>query len=229
VQSILTLSVGDYRSAELALRLTVALIGMTALLLGSAASCVPARLRLPLILPATGLLGAAWFGAGVLKAWQGAFELAGTSYCVTGLLLASEDRVIAWSLGVPVILAAFALLTGRLTPRMLSLLVPLALLAPVTVIGTLILLLLCGGMLLRGYSSRQPFLAAALGCILIALLVNLAGGFRLFPLGVSPGDILVRGEILRSLGDILSLVIPGVLLLAAVLSENRGRQGVSAN
>lgn len=218
MQSLLTLSVGDYRAAELSLRLTVVLVTMTALLLGGAVSCVPARLRFPLILPAVGLLGAAWFETGVLNAWKAAFELAGTSYCVTGMILSGEDRIIAWSLGAPLILASFALVMGRLSSSLLAL---LALLAPVTGIGALILLILCGWMLARGNTSQLGLLRVALASLLLALLVNLAGGFQLIPLGTSPADILVRGEILRSMGDILALVLPGILLLTAVLRENK--------
>lgn len=222
MQSLLTLSVGDYRSVELLLRLTVVLGAMTALILVGTLSCVPARFRFPIILSSAGLLGAAWFESGVWQGWKGAFELAGTSYCVTGQLLAGEDRIIAWALGVPAILTAFALLMRRLTPKLLVLMILLALLAPFTATGAMVLLLICSWVLgAKGENGGKPFFLGALTSILLALAINLIGGFHLIPLGVSAGEILVRGEILHSLCDLLSLVIPSLLLLSLVLKESR--------
>jgi hypothetical protein len=65
--------------------------------------------------------------------------------------------------------------------------------------------------------SLQRECLIASGSIALPFLINLLGGWHLLPLGKSAEGILVRGEIIRSLCDILSLVVPAVALLIGVL------------
>lgn len=237
MESLLTLSIGDYRAVELMLRLVVALVAMAALLLGLSTMCVAPRFRFPLILSSVALLGAAWFESGVWVAWKEGFELAGSSYCVTGQLLAGEDRIIAWSLAVSALFFCFALirvsgLKGHGHPHPLRLLgamaVALAVLSPLSSLLSLVLLggmiwLLCVKIAGDEASSKNhptPFLREsrlAAGSISLAFFITLLGGWHLLPLGTSADGILVRGEIIRSLCDLLSLVVPPLLLLAGML------------
>ena len=234
MDSLLTLSVGDYRAVELMFRLVVALIVMTALLLGFSTVCVAPRLRFPLILSSVSLLGAAWFESGVWLAWKEGFELAGSSYCVTGQLLAGEDRIIAWALAVPVLLFSFGLIqfAEAVTPnhRLVRLgvaAVALGIFSPLSSILSLVFLgimiwLLCWRIpaslaLLPIPLLRESRLAA--GSISLAFLITLLGGGHLLPLGSSAESILVRGELIRSLCEILSLVIPALILLKGVLGS----------
>lgn len=232
MDSLLTLPIGDFRAVELTLRLTVALVAMTAFLLLFSISCTAGRLRLPLILASVALLGAAWFESGVWLGWKQGFELAGTSYCVTGQLLSGEDRILAWSLGVPAILFCFGLLRiprgeGHRSAwtRFCAAILLLALLAPFSSLLALALL----GWVLWSLCFKAPSVATgssvslrrecliASGSIALPFLITLLGGWHLLPLGKSAEGILVRGEIIRSLCDILSLVVPAVILLTAVL------------
>jgi hypothetical protein len=181
------------------------------------------------------LLGGTWFESGTWQAWKEAFELAGTSYCVTGHLLAGEDRIIAWSIGVPVILFCFGWIQApwgkdalkQLNYLGLTLLL-LALLAPFSTILALALTLNAGLILClripKLQRGAQSHLATsgriAFGLIIFSLLVDLAGSRHLLPLGKSADTVLVHGEIVRSLCDILSFVIPSLILLAIVLRES---------
>ena len=232
MDSLFTLPIGDFRTIELTLRLTVALIVMTAILLALCISCTPARFRLPLIIGSVALLGAGWFESGVWLGWRQGFELAGNSYCVTGQLLASEDRIPAWSLGVPSLLFCFGLLRlprgERHAPAwtrfcvavlLLALLAPFSSLLALAVLGW-ILWFLCFKPLSSLHDSSVPLRLECLiasGSIALPFLVTLLGGWHLLPLGKSAEGILVRGEIIRSLCDILSLAVPAVVLLTAVL------------
>lgn len=232
MDSLLTLPIGDFRAVELTLRLTVALVAMTALLLLLSLSCTAGRLRLPLILASVALLGAAWFESGVWLGWKQGFELAGSSYCVTGQLLSGEDRILAWSLAVPALLFSFGLLRipraeghAAAWTRFCAAVLLLALVAPFSSLLALALLgwvlwFLCSGApsIAKGSSvflRRECLLASA--SIALPFLITLLGGWHLLPLGKSAEGILVRGEIIRSLCDILSMVVPAVVLLTAVL------------
>ena len=219
IESLLTISIGEYYAVEIVLRLAVVLITMTALLLALSASCVSASFRFPLFLAAVALGGAAIFEAGVWQSWKEAFELAGTSYAVSGHLIADQDRIIAWSLGVPVILFCFGLVQLEWGKKpgypMESITVAaliIALTAPFAIFLVIPLLGYAATFLLRKSSLFLEILFALLG-ILIGLIVAL-----IHPsLGGGASGELVHGEILRTLIDILSLVIPSWLLLSGVL------------
>lgn len=231
MDSILTLSIGDFCSVELLLRVVVALVAMTALLLALCLTCAPVRFRLPLILPSVALFGAAWFESGVWSAWKGGFELAGTSYCVTGQLLAGEDRIIAWVLVIPVTFLSFGLMRFSCYPGEERLRLPARfgvsalLLAVVAPFSSLLALFILGWMIWFlcmnvGKGRPLPFAREcrlACGSIALASLITILGGWHLLPLGKSAEGILVRGEIIRSLCDLLSFVVPSVILLAGVL------------
>lgn len=229
MESLLTLSIGDYRAVELMLRLVVALVAMTALLLGLSTACVSSRFRFPLILSSVALFGAAWFESGVWIAWKEGFELAGSSYCVTGQLLAGEDRIIAWAIAVPALLGSLALL-GKpregggfaLFRRPLGFptaLIILAFLAPSSSVMTILILALLGWMIWQPCPGNPcvGLLRAAHGCVVATFFITLLGGWHLLPLGKSAEEILVRGEIIRSLCDLLEFVLPALLLLAGIL------------
>jgi len=228
MESLLTLSIGNYHAVELTLRLTVALTGMTALLLLLSTTCAPSRFRLPLFLSGVALIGATWFELGTWLAWKEAFELAGTSYCVTGHLLAGEDRIIAWSLGVPAILFCFALVQipwgqegSVLLKRLAAVLLGLAIFAPFS--STIGLLLLGYALYLLCFGTPQADLTIKVASIsiLLGMVITVLGSFHLLPLltaGKSADAVLVHGEIIRSICDILSLVIPSIALLTKVLT-----------
>ena len=219
MESLLTLSLDDYSNVEMVLRLAVALMLMTAVLLALAASCVPANFRLPLFIASVALGGAAWFESGVWQSWKEAFELAGTSYCVSGHLIADQDRIIAWSLGVPAILFSFGLaqIPWRKKPGFplecisVALLI-MALTAPWSVFAAIILLGYAATLLLRNSFLFVEILLALL-CILVGLIVS----FIHPSLGGGASGALVRGEILRMVLDTLSLVVPALLLLTGIL------------
>jgi hypothetical protein len=221
--SLLTLSLGEYRYVELALKLVVTLIGMMAVLLALSASGVAARFRLPLFLTAVALGGAAWFEYGVFDAWRDAFELAGTSYCVTGHLLDSEGRIIAWSLGVPAILFSFGLVRGAsgrvvVSKRTLFLAaVAMAVVTPFSSAAGGALFCFLGVLLVIQVASAtagKSSLYLALASVASGMLLNAAGSHYSF--GGGPEGELVRGEIVRSIIDLFSLVIPASLLLIGV-------------
>lgn len=224
MESLLTLPIGDFRAVELAMRLTLALIVMTSLAQLLSLSIATPRLRIPLILSGVSLLGAAWFESGVWLAWNDAFELAGTSYCVTGHLLAGEGRVIAWSLAGPAILVGFGWVSLKpgeiLSRRLLLAALSWAILGAFYQIVSLLGFAYCafqlrGSLMLslktQGESNLE--LLVALASLALALVVTLLGQFHLLPVSRSASDALVRGEIIRSVCDVLSIVVPGVALL----------------
>lgn len=231
MDSLLTLSAGDYRLVDLTLRLTVGLVAGTALMLALSTMCVGRRRRLPLIMGFVALLVAAWFESGISRAWQGAFELAGSSYCVTGLPLASEDRILAWAFGLPAIL--FCLGLAQLDPlskRFRNLCwsaLAMAVLGPVFhtlfLIGFLLCVIQLRGLVfphaggsssaIRTAANRLALLGMASG-----ILLTEAGHLHLLPLGKSADSILVLGESARSLSDLLVLALPGAALLVCSLN-----------
>lgn len=234
MDSLLTLPIGDFRAVELMFRLVVALVAMTALLLGLSTICVTPRFRFPLILSSVSLLGAAWFESGVWTAWREGFELAGSSYCVTGQLLAGEDRIIAWALAVPVLLFSFGIIqvAGTVTlkhplVRLGAAAVSLGIFSPLSSLLSLVFLavmiwLLCWKIPASSTNLPVPLLREsrlAAASISLAFLITLLGGWHLLPLGSSAESILVRGELIRSLCEILSLVIPALILLTGVLGS----------
>jgi hypothetical protein len=229
MESLLTLAIGEYRAVELTLRLTATLTGMTALLLGLCITCAERRFRLPLILSSVSLLGAAWFEVGVWLAWKEAFELAGSSYCVTGHPLAGEDRIIARALAVPALLLSFGMVRlspgkgGGCPPSGFTLaILLLACALPVSSLAAFCLLgwaawLLCFKPPATATAPLVPEIRPAIGSIALALFIALLGGWRLLPLGSSADSLLVRSEIIRSAADLLAFVIPSLLLLKGVL------------
>ena len=219
MESLLTLPIGDYRAVELSLRLTMLLIVMTALLQILCLSVVERRFRLPLTLSSVALLGAGLFESGVWLAWKEAFELAGTSYCVTGHLLAGEDRIIAWSLGAPALLICFGLL--QLNPRekvfrtLCWTALGWAVLGPFFQFVSLFGFASCLAQIrrvLRGATSIVAIASMALGFTVTGL-----GYLHLLPLGKTAAETLIRGEIIHSLCDLVTLVVPGVALLIGIL------------
>jgi hypothetical protein len=228
MESLLTLPIGGYRTVELTLRLTMTLIVMTAFLQILCLSLVKRNYRLPLALSGIALLGAAWFESGVWCAWKEAFELAGTSYCVTGHLLAGEDRIIAWSLGLPVIFVCFGML--QLDPRekgfrnLCWTALGWAVLGPFFHFISLLGFARCLALfrrILTGSTENQKGLRAvttiAVVSVALSFIVTELAYFHRLPLGKSAQEILVRGEIVHSLCDILALVVPGVALLIGSL------------
>lgn len=230
MESLLTLSIGQFHAVDLALRIDGVLVAVAALLLAMSAFCVPVVRRLPLIISASGLAGAAWFQAGVSSAWRGAFELAGSSYCVTGLPLAGEDRVIAWALGVPVLLFCFGFAQiprgGREFLHLCVATLVMALLGPifltVAVAGLIYSLTLLRSLWLKPSKAAPSIVTSAnrigLGGMAVALLMTLLGALHLLPLGSTAESVLVRGEVIRSFGDLLALAVPAIALMCAVLN-----------
>ena len=232
MDSLLTLSLGDYRAVELALRLVVTLVALSALLLGFTTCCVPLRFRFPMIFSSVALLGAAWFEAGIWISWKEAFELAGSSYCVTGQLLAGEDRIIAWAIAVPALIFSFGLIQipgGRTFTHPLARLgaaaLALGVFSPLSSLLSFVLLgvtiwILCWKIPAAATDRPLPLLfesRLAAGSISLAFFISLLGSWHLLPLGKSAESILVRGELFRSLCEILSLVVPAIMLLAGIL------------
>ncbi len=221
IESLLTISIGEYSAVEIVLRLAVVLMSMTALLLALSASCVSASFRFSLFLAAVALGGAAFFEAGVWQSWKEAFELAGTSYAVSGHLIADQDRIVAWSLGVPVILFCFGLTekafagNGWMVARYGLLLLLVALVAPFSSSAAFILLVIAIILLHRSISFTLET-RIALGAVMIGLSLSNLLGWHPVSLGGGVSGELVRGEILRTLIDILSLVIPSWLLLSGI-------------
>ena len=66
---------------------------------------------------------------------------------------------------------------------------------------------------LRISANRIALLGMAVG-----ILLTEAGHLQLLPLGKTADSILVRGEIIRSFGDILALALPGTALLVSILN-----------
>jgi hypothetical protein len=222
MESLLTLTTGDYHLVELTLRYTMTLIAMTALMQILCLIAVDFRVRLSLIFSGIALLGAGWFESGVWGAWKEAFELAGSSYCVTGHLLAGEDRIIAWSLGAPAILIGFGLLYLKpVEPSFRYLLgaaLGWAILGPFFRAFALFGFALCAFQL-RSHLKKETLVAV--GSMAIGILITEFGNFHLLPLGKTAAQILVRGEVIHSLCDFLLLVVAGVSLLIAALGSRQ--------
>jgi hypothetical protein len=236
MDSLLMLPPGGFLAVDLALRIAFALVVMTGVLLGLATMCVGRSHRFPLILGSVALLGAAWIESGIARAWQGAFELAGSSYCVTGLPLAGGDRVVAWALGIPALLfcLGFAQLdrSSKAFRNLCLSVMALAILGPffdfLFLIGFLACVIQLRGLVIppgRGADIRTAANRVALMAMAAGILLTEAGHFHLLPLGTAPDSILVRGELIRSLGDVLTLVLPGAALLVCILNlpEKDGR------
>jgi len=241
MDSLLTLSVGDYQLVDLSLRLTLVLVAGVALLLGLSTMCVGKRLRFPLILGSVALFGAAWFEFGIARSWQGAFELAGSSYCVTGLPLAGEERILAWAIGLPAILFCLGLSQlERSSKAFRNFCWSVLLLA---VLGPLFHVLFLIGFVLCAFQLRQIILHSsavppmipmtnriALLGMAMGILLTEAGHWSLLPLGKTAESILVCGELIRSLGDILALALTGAALLACILNlPEKGRSEIPAS
>jgi hypothetical protein len=228
METLLTLTIGEYSAVEITLRLVVALIGMLAMLIALTASSVTPRHRFPLFLAAVALGGVTWFQISLWQSWSNAFELAGTSYCVTGQLIADGDRIIAWAIGVPMLLLSFCCAGISSTAkkrfnagvyRSLTFIV----LAGVSLLSVWLSLAVLIGWSITLWFPRgaKPILlmeARWSACsILVAMLLTGLGSKNLLPLGKGAADTLVYGEVIRSLADILTFVIPGVLLLLGIL------------
>jgi len=237
MDSLFTLSAGDFRLVDLTLRLSLALMAGVALLLGLSTMCVERQFRFPLIFGSVALLGAAWFESGIARAWEAAFELAGNSYCVTGLPLLSEDRILAWAIGLPAIIFCFGLAlldrSSRAFRNLCWLTFALAVLGPVSNVFFLIGFLLCADQIRRGISPHSECMAARrvhsssgaiLSCraallgMVAGILLMEAGHRNLLPIGKTADLILVQGELVRSLGDILALVLPAAALLVCIFN-----------
>jgi hypothetical protein len=185
--------------------------------------------RLPLILGSVALLGSAWFEYGVSGAWRGAFELAGTSYCVTGMPLAAEDRILAWAFGAPVILFSLGLSrldsSSRAFRHLCWAVIGMAVLGPLFTGGFLIGFIFCAislrGLLVRETGPSATVLTAdrtALLSMAAGILLTETGHLHLLPLGKTADSILVRGELIRAIADLLTLAVPGAALLVSILN-----------
>ena len=244
MDTLLTISIGQYSAVELMLKLCVALMGMLAFLLVASVSCVPREARFPLLLGGGALAVATWFESGVWIGWREAFELAGTSYCVTGQLLAGEDRVLAWAVGVPLILLSLGMTNftwGKAGNHQLERLAMVLLLLAVTSLFSITLALLtlaCAGWLLcikipRSASNsvkQSPIsgLKWALLSILLSELILVLSSYHFIPTAKTADATLVRGEIIRGVADLLSFVIPGVtLLMSGIGFRTNGAEPVS--
>lgn len=230
MESLLTLPVADYRAIDLALRLVLALVGAVALLLGLSSMCVGRPLRFPIILASIALGTAAWFESGISRAWQEAFELAGSAYCVTGLPLASEDRIIAWAFGLPAMLFCLGLVQldhGSKSFRNLCWSVlGLALLGPffnyLFLLGFLSCVTQLRGLVIPAAGESSTICTVANRIALLGMAVGIllteSGHLHLLPLGKTVESILVRGELILSFSDILALALPGAALLVCILN-----------
>lgn len=227
MESLLTLSIGEYSAVEITLRLAIVLISMTALLMVLATGSVARQDRMTLILPAVALAGAAWFESSVWVGWKEAFELTGSAYSVTGHLLAGEDRIMAWSLGVPATLFAIGMAClprGRHLIWLAAAAVVLALATPFSNIVWFILYCwICWQIRLglSGCRSSKICILAALTSVAIGFLLNTLGALHLFAFGGVASMELVQGEISRSIIDIISLVSPALFLLLNILAFPR--------
>lgn len=231
MESLLTLSIGEFRAVDIALKLIVASIAMASGWLLISITAVSRRERIPLIVAGVALAAAAWFESGVWIAWREAFELAGTSYCVTGQLLAPEGRIIAWAIGVPALLFSFFLAKGAFETssgkeRKLTVAVLLLLLltAPFSRILGLIFLVLAAFFVAYRIAANNPMRTptrAALASLGVGIFLQPVLG-SLLPRGGSLAGELVRGEILHSVVDLFSLVLPAVILVTGILNFSRG-------
>jgi len=230
MDSLLTISPSGYLALEETLRLATVLPGMLALLLILSAAAVPSALRLPLFLGGISLAGATWFEHDQLISWQEAFELAGSSYCVTGKPLDASAPVLAWALGVPGLLLSLGMARIPWGKRGDYLLEKNA--AALIAMGFLSLFHAAGFLLIlvSGYFSciKMPRYAApgagaqgfiAFGAVIAGMILKSLGAHHLLPLGSGAEAVLVNGTLLRTAGDLLCFLIPGIVLLVRVFTR----------
>ena len=231
MDTLLTISIGQYSAVELTLKLCVALMGLLSFLLVASVSCVPREARFPLLMGGGAMAVATWFESGVWVGWKEAFELAGTSYCVTGQLLAGEDRVMAWAVGVPLILLSLGMTSfafGKVGNHQLVRLAVVLLLLSVTSLFSVTLALLtfaCAGWLLwfkmpaldLSSKKQKTGIKWALLSILLLELILFLSAYHQIPTGKTADAMLVHGELIRGVADLLSFVIPGGALLMSGL------------
>lgn len=217
MQTLLSLSAGNFLTVDLYLQGSFVLTLLTALLSLLSISCVEARFRFPLILTSMALAGSGWFLHGAWKAWRGAFELAGSSYCVTGWPLAPECAIMAWAIGVPLLILALGISTrssrGISLMRLGQIVLLLALLSLVTRIGALIAYLACLWFLRSELMKPSPTrlaLRISAGAILLGFVITGLGSLHLLPVGTDPETALARSEILRSIALLTALVTPAL-------------------
>jgi hypothetical protein len=56
-------------------------------------------------------------------------------------------------------------------------------------------------------------------------VVRSLGSLHLLPLGSDAATVLVRGEVFRTLADMLCLLVPALVLLVRVVSRSEGEAG----
>lgn len=232
MDSLLTLSAGQFLTVETALRACFVLVSMGALLLLLGSTCVPFSLRLPLITGGVALTGAAWLESLVLSSWQTAFEPAGTSYCVTGLAVDDPARVLAWAIGVPGLLIALGMAKipwgkrgGYLLEQNTAVLCLMGFLSLFTTAGGFFLMLWSGylsciRMIPHALPSTRSQGYVAFGAVTLGMALKSMGTMHLLPLGTDPATLLVRSEVVRAVSDLLCLLVPALILSVRVVSRN---------
>jgi hypothetical protein len=240
MDSLLTLSTGQFLSVETTLRGAFALVAMGSLLLLLACACVPSLLRLPLIIGGVALAGSAWLESLVLASWQGAFEPAGTSYCVTGLAIDDPARVLAWAIGVPGLLIALGMARipwgkrgGYLLEQNTAVLCLMGLLSLFTTAGGFFLMLWSGylsciRMIPHALPSTRSQGYIAFGAVTLGMALKSMGSMHMLPLGTDPALLLVRGEVVRTVADLLCLLVPALILAVRVVSRNHSEEKENA-
>lgn len=220
MQTLLSLSPGNFLTVDLYMQGSFVLTLLVALLSLLSLSCVEARFRFPLILTSTALAGSGWFLHGEWRAWRGAFELAGSSYCVTGWPLAPECAVIAWAIGIPTLVWALGIATtglqGRALQRLGQAVLLMSLLSFVTRIGALVTYLGCLWLLrdeLIKPGTTRLALRIATGAILLECVITGLGSLHLLPVGTDAETALARSEVLRSIALLVALVIPALSVI----------------
>lgn len=236
MDSLLTLSAGQFLSVETTLRSAFALVAMGSLFLLLASVCVPSLLRLPLIVGGVALAGSAWLESLVLFSWHGAFEPAGTSYCATGLSVDDPARVLAWAIGVPGLLIALAMARipwgkrgGYLLEQNTAVLGLMGLLSLFTIAGGFFLMLWSGylsciRMIPHALPSTRSQGYIAFGAVTLGMALKSMGSMHMLPLGTDPSLLLVRGEVVRTVADLLCLLLPAMILAVRVFSRNHSEE-----
>ena len=237
MDSLLTISNGQFLTVETVLRLAFVFPAMGALLLILASTTVDSGLRLPLITGGVALAGSAWLESLVLSSWHAAFEPAGTSYCVTGLPVDESARVLAWAIGVPGLLVALGMARipwgrrgGHLLEQNAAVLVALGMVSLFTGTAGFFLILWSGYLScirmprhVLPSSRSQGYIA--FGAVTLGMVIRSLGSLHLLPLGSDAATVLVRGEVFRTLADMLCLLVPALVLLVRVVSRNEGEAG----
>jgi hypothetical protein len=230
MDTLLTIAPAGFLAVEETLSLATALTGMLALFLILSAAAVPAGSRPPLFLGGVSLLAATWFQGVQLSSWREAFELAGTSYCVTGHSPDASAPVMAWALGVPGLLLALGMARIPWGKRGDYLLEKNA--AALIAMGFFSLFHAAGFLLIlaSGYFScvKMPRYAApgagaqgymAFGAVIAGMIIKSLGVHHLLPLGNGAEAVLVNGTIVRTAGDLLCFLIPGIVLAVRVYTR----------